>query len=206
MGNAIWILPAFGFVLILLQIKNLVGCLVHVDSLPRKLRAFFLGSNGRSEYFSKQAGIYKVNQMVKHAYDLHKSQGKEKIESVKDSHTLQNRKKKSTRERAYQNYSDSIDETEPIGGAFWAYKSFLTGSLQRTEGIWLSSRFMAAVVIMFVTVILIFGGTIYLFIGLVQVLYPATTVQYSDTCFSTFDYDNVSSDAEPSCFPCSCRC
>merc|ERR1719203_1925457 len=46
---------------------------------------------------------------------------------------------KSTRERALENYANILDETEEFGGILWAYKSFIFGSLQETEGIWLST-------------------------------------------------------------------
>ena len=199
-NNVKYILPTFGCLLGLFQFKNLANLCIDKDMLPKRVQLFFLGSNGRKECWSKQAGIYKMNQMVKNAYELHIPQDKES--QMKDSfknkssraldlnESAEEGRKASTKATALENYSNMMNETEEIGGFFWAWKGFLSGSLQRTEGIWLSSRLMAAVAILVVTVMIVFVWIVLIFGSVIQQMYPDLTVQFSDTCFSTFDYDN----------------
>ena len=62
---------------------------------------------------------------------------------------------RSTKERSLENYTDSMDKVEEAGGFVWACKSIVSGSLQETEGIWLSSRLLAAIAIMLSTTIIV---------------------------------------------------
>lgn len=194
--NARYMLPVFGCLLFLFQIKNLVTStsFVELDSLSDRMRYWFLGSNERAEFRSKQAAIYKVNQMVKRAYQLHKEGRKSTAKSIelKKRNSIGNSQEESTKARALQNYSDSLDETESVGGYLWAYKALFQGELQKTEGIWLSSRLMAAVAIMLIGVIVLFAFSIMIFDDVIGLLYPSQTAMLqSTTCFSTFDANKV---------------
>jgi len=191
---SVHLLPALGSVLVLLQIKNLVGLFANVDALPKRLRAFFVGSNGRAESRLKQAGIYKINEMVKHAYELHKADWKEteKTKLLKASLDYQEATKK---EKVLENFSDLMDETEEVGGAIWAYKSFFSGSLQETEGIWFSTRILAAVTLMLLFTILVLVFSSLLVKDYVEVLAPPPLpppTRSNDNCWSTFNYTECS--------------
>jgi hypothetical protein len=226
-----YILVIVGCLLTIIQLKNLLLACVNQDSIPESLKGFFAERNGFLESRSKQAGIYKVNQMVQHAYDLHK-EDEEKAQTVKalstrnlgisttsliadDMPTVSKisqsenaqeskddeektgrmtkqlesiRKTKSTKAIALENYSNLMDKTESVGGVVWAMKGIFSGSLQATEGIWLSSRLVAAIGIQIIATIILFIFTVFFFGSLVESLFPDMTVDYSQTCFSTFDY------------------
>jgi len=239
--NAKFILVAFGVLLIILQIRNLCAMFPFSQRLMTTksfIGDFLLGSAGKGSYLSKQAAIYKINEMVRNAYELHKNVSVEKAggEDAEENDQMKNRfltkifknkedkeqrveaeaasltaqmnqaanktakeeakrinhsrkRDKSTKERALENYSNIMDETEVVGGAFWAWKGYLSNDLQKTEGIWLSSRLIAACAIQFVAAALLFAVNIYIFVVTIDALYPDLTIDYSATCFSEFDYD-----------------
>jgi len=195
-----YILVVFGILLALIQIKNLVALLFDNTELLHKnrfLAGFLWGSSTKNAFRSKQAGIFKVNQLVRNAYKLHQV-CTEKTEKGTKRYVSQELKRmtreklkrdKSTKETALENYANIVDETESVGGIYWAWKEFATGSLQSHEGIWLSSRLIAASAIQFVLVVLFFVASIFLSNSIMSLLYPVVTVEYSADCFSEFDYE-----------------
>jgi len=228
LGDVKFILVSFGVLLVVLQIRNLMATKTFIPDI-------LLGGSGKASYLSKQATIYKVNEMVRNAYELHKNvnvykageeDGEEndnknnvllaKILKKKEDEAVDEteaevllaralakqtaqeevkrinqrmKKDKSSKERALENFSNIMDETEAVGGVFWAWKEYLSNNLQQTEGVWLSSRLIAATFIQFVAITLIFAANIYTFVVLIGKLFPDLTIDRSATCFSNFDYE-----------------
>lgn len=67
-----------GCLILLLQLVNLIRLFIPNKKVTssRKLSAFFTGSNAKAEFRIKQAAIFKTNQMVRNAYELHQEDKK----------------------------------------------------------------------------------------------------------------------------------
>ncbi|CAJ1931159.1 unnamed protein product [Cylindrotheca closterium] len=156
-----YLLVIFGIVLVLLQVKNIFDLMMpsfeHTKLYTIVDRV--AGSSTQLSYRSKQAGIFKINQLVKNAYELHKLDEKAQERSLlkssrpgegsNDSPTIH----KSSKAIALRNYADQVDELEEVGGFVWSVKEYFSGRLAGTEGIWLPSRLLAANAIQFFAII-----------------------------------------------------
>lgn len=215
----------FGVLLVIIQLKNLVTiCYGKGDNLKKNPAFVFmesvLGSSVNRAYRSKQAAVYKINEMARNAYELHQMDVKaaERTELKREvsnqgsgsqtamaasssSLNAEERQKaalggKSSREVALQKYNDLADEHEEVGGVLWAWKEYISGNLATTEGVWLPSRLLAANGILFVTIIVVLYICTILFTGViweVESIFNAAKlneVQYNDECFSEFDYND----------------
>mmetsp|Transcript_4758 Transcript_4758/g.11248 ORF Transcript_4758/g.11248 Transcript_4758/m.11248 type:complete len:449 (-) Transcript_4758:2503-3849(-) len=158
------------------------------------------GSSTKMAYRSKQAGIFKINQLVKNAHDLHKLDEKAQERSLlKQSSAVGqgsndgSTSHKSSKAIALQNYADQVDELEEVGGLVWSVKEYFSGRMAGTEGIWLPSRLLAANAIQFFAIIICITSPSVTFRDLIEAIYPTTlpeTVIFSESCFTTFDYDD----------------
>jgi hypothetical protein len=198
--DKLWpILLVFGFLLAMIHIRNLID-LLHPDKkklLENKLLRSFdsmLGSNRLRAFHSKQAGIFKVNEMVRHAYDLHHVSRIDRQKSLllrrSASMYEDSKKRKSSKETALQNYSDLMDETEEVGGIFWGWKEFLSNRLAQTEGVWIPSRLLAGTTILFITFVIVSVMIFVVFNTEIESFHQwiLMTQDYGH-CNSTFDID-----------------
>ena len=195
-----YLLVVFGIVLVLLQIKNILDFMMpsFEHSKLYTLVDSIAGSSTQLAYRSKQAGIFKINQLVKNAYELHKLEDKAQERSLLKSSSRDGQRSndgstshKSSKAIALQNYADQVDELEEVGGLVWSVKEYFSGRLAGTEGIWLPSRLLAANAIQFFAIIVCITVVSVTFRDLIDTFYPKALpdeVIYSDSCFTTFDY------------------
>ena len=192
----VYLLVVFGVVLILLQLKNLFDYFMP-NFEPTKMYKIFdgiAGSNTQRSFRSKQAGIYKINQLVKNAYELHKLDEKSQQRSALKANSPEGGSIKHTSSKAIalQNYADQVDELEEVGGLIWSVKEYFSGRLAGTEGVWLPSRLLAANAIQFVATIVVITVSSIVFRDIIDELYPKelpdSIIDSIDTCFTTFDY------------------
>ncbi|CAJ1932922.1 unnamed protein product [Cylindrotheca closterium] len=214
----------FGVLLIIIQLKNLMTIFFGKGDYLKKNPAFVfmenvLGSNINRAYRSKQAAVYKINEMARSAYDLHqldeKAAGITKLKrevSIQESGSQTpisnskvgnegNRQQtgpggRSSREIALQKYNDLVDESEEVGGIIWAWKGYISGNLGVTEGVWLPSRLIAANAILFVTIVVVLYICTIIFTGFIwelEDLYNTVALKeviYNEQCFTEFDYND----------------
>ena len=117
----------------------------HRSKLPslldtRFFKWYFLSGNVLYETKIKQSALFKVDQMLNHAYDVHQEviRDKEKRRtSTADSSALSNFG------QATNAFSKRDGLTVYVGGTSWAWKSIRRGTLFTQEGIWLSGRLVA---------------------------------------------------------------
>lgn len=157
-----WILVVFGVILLLIQIRNLAFALAPNKEALRENRALILfdrtlGSNRLRAFRGKQAGIFKLNEMIRNAYNLHTLDEQELEREALTTGSLKGpkRNKTSTKEIALQKYSDLLDDTEEVGGTIWGWKEYCSGRLATTEGVWIPSRLVAGNVILFFTTFIV---------------------------------------------------
>ena len=111
----------------------------HRSKLPslldtRFFKWYFLSGNVLYETKIKQSALFKVDQMLNHAYDVHQEviRDKEKRRtSTADSSALSNFG------QATNAFSKRDGLTVYVGGTSWAWKSIRRGTLFTQEGIWL---------------------------------------------------------------------
>lgn len=101
---------------------------------------YFLSGNVFYEAKIKRSAIFKVDQMLNNAYDVHQEVIRDKERrrtSIADDTFLSNFG------QATNMFSKRAGLTVYVGGVGWAWKSIRKGTLFTQEGIWLSGRLMA---------------------------------------------------------------
>jgi len=109
------VILTIGCILLFMQISNIVRFVVPDSNLTKSkaLTILLRGSSVRSEFGTKQASVFKVHQMVKNAYDLHKTEpNKEMIESGEENVD------------ALLNFTKVTDKRETCGGLCGPGKCF----------------------------------------------------------------------------------
>jgi len=141
-----WILFTIGLTLLIIKISSLFE-LLFSDTVSKYpiLSALLTPASVKKEFHVKQAATYKVNQMVKHALELHS--GKIDNEHVRINLRLRE-------SEPMLNFNAISKELEPVGGISWAWKNYLKGKLSSQEGIWINARIKSGVFFQFLFAIL----------------------------------------------------
>lgn len=129
-----------GIVLILLQGSNIVRYIVPDSRLTRSkiLTTLLRGSSVRNEFGMKQATIFKVNQMVNNAFELHEIGQPDKSKSnVNNDHdNEEGEDAAATNGVGLLNFTKVTEKRESCGGFLWAWKMCFSDDLIEQEGIW----------------------------------------------------------------------
>lgn len=118
-----------GAILLLQQALNILRVIVPDSRMisSKTLTALLRGSVVRSEFGLKQAGIFKVHNMVKNALDVHATDSNSKSNGEDDRPNIAS---------ALLNYTKISEKKESSDGFIWAWKTYLSGRLIEQEGIW----------------------------------------------------------------------
>ncbi len=103
--------------------KTIVSCMINQGSV-------------RECFLLKTAASTKLHKLVKNALDLHFDEGGKGISSNLELTQT------STNSLALLNYSKSTERTETVGGLLWCWKSYISRSIVRQEGIVVNSRLL----------------------------------------------------------------
>ena len=95
----------------------------------------------KSEVDLKNATSFKLNRMVENAMDIHKADDNQNVVKTCFGHGLQ--------------VFSKFNKVETIGGFVWYWKKLLSGELFRQEGLWYSSRLIAANISQYIVVLYI---------------------------------------------------
>jgi hypothetical protein len=116
-----------------------------------KLQRYSIGGSIRMETSIKSAAVFKVNQMVQNALEIHNAA------SIEAS-TISVRA--SSKRNAMFHFQKLEHQTVPAGGILWAWKLLKNGTLFSEEGVWLHARLIACNVMQLIITIAVFVGWI----------------------------------------------
>lgn len=149
--NAIyWTTFVLGCILLFLQVLSLIRLFFSFNVMKRfkPLEIFLTPGMQKMERRTKVAAHRKVSHLVENALNLHDSTNLEPPDSTGRHMTALG--------KALLNFQIHPEETEQVGGIWWAWKRIWDRSIFEDEGVWLHSRLIACTMAqLFICILLI---------------------------------------------------
>lgn len=145
-----WTTFVLGCILLFLQVLSMIRLLFSGNILKKfkPLNIFLTPGMETMERRTKMAAHVKVSQLVENALNLHDPSILEPPDS--SSHDM------TALGKALLNFSIHPEETEKVGGVWWAWKRVWDRSIFQDEGVWLHSRIVACTMAqLFICILLI---------------------------------------------------
>ena len=141
-----WVHFIFGCIIIFQNVLSLIHSYVSNEMVMKNVfvSKILKGTERRMETEVKQAATFKVNSMIKNAYNLHMPKNKNLHRTLEAIRGSSRRVEESTHIRALLNFTKEQEERELTGGFLWSWKNFLNGDLLDREGIWIHTRIIAS--------------------------------------------------------------